>query len=156
MSKILITAGTSALAIKLRNKLQSTFDVYLGEEIAAIPSVLTKNYIITPSASSQSYAHSIIKIALDHNIEKILALKVEEVKKLSLSLTLFEEYGITVLTPRPAQLAEVNMLRNPDKGIKLSLVENGLDLFTNNQIEIDINGLLAISDSHEDFALITL
>lgn len=156
MSKILITAGTSALAIKLKNKLQSNFDVYLGEELAAIPSVLTKNYIITPSASSQSYAHSIIKIALDHNIEKILALKVEEIKKLSLSLTLFEEYGITVLSPSSEQLAEINMLAKPDKEIKLSLVDTGIDLLTNDHINIGINGLVAISDSHEDIALITL
>lgn len=156
MSKVLITAGTSALAIKLKNKLQSNFDVYLGEELSAIPSVLAKNYIVTPSASSQSYAHSIIKIALDYNIEIILPLKVEEIKKLSLSITLFEEYGIRVLAPSSVQLAEIDILQNPDKRINISLVENGIDLFTNDEINTGINGLVAISNAHEDVALITL
>lgn len=153
MNKILITAGTSALAFRLKNNLSNQFTFVLGES-DEIPSVLKNQYIQTPKDSSPSFVHEILKIALDNNINKVIPLRDTEIIKLSKSLTIFEEYGISILIPESATLSDIKTLSNPDKSIPLSLLDHGTDLISGNKTNLEMSGLVSISDEGNDFILI--
>jgi hypothetical protein len=91
--KILITSATSAQAHKLKNSLIND-EVVLGD-FTELPSFM--GIIKLPNPATDTYAHEMLTLALDNNIETIYLLNVQEAAILLLSEQLFKEYNITLL-----------------------------------------------------------
>ncbi len=67
-----------------------------------------------PSADSNSVAHQILKFCLDHHIEKVFPLQLEELTQLAKSLVLFDEFGIEIMLG----LADVGQVEASNKTVK--------------------------------------
>lgn len=91
--KILITSATSAQAHKLKNSLIND-EVVLGD-FTDLPAFM--GIIKLPNPATDTYAHEMLTLALDNNIETIYLLNVQEAAILLLSEQLFKEYNITLL-----------------------------------------------------------
>jgi hypothetical protein len=93
----LITAANSAEAQKLKNKLNST-DTILGDYLE-LPAFMLKtaNMITLPNPKSVSYAHEMLTLCLDKQIDTIYALREEEREVLNTTKQLFTEYGIEIV-----------------------------------------------------------
>jgi hypothetical protein len=94
---ILITAANSAEAQKLKNKLNST-DIILGDYLD-LPAFMLKlaNMIVLPNPRSVSYAHEMLTLCLDKQIDTIYALREDEQHMLNTAKQLFTEYGIEIV-----------------------------------------------------------
>lgn len=153
MRRILITAGTTAIALRVKKMLSTKFLCSLGTS-GDIPSVLNSQYIKLPQIASSSYSHEILKIALSHNIEYILPLEALAVMKLSNSLVLFEEYDITILVPKNNILNDLSFCASVPKEIDILVLDKGIDIVTDNKTDFLISGSGIVSDSQEEFVLI--
>lgn len=155
MKNILITAGTTSLAFKVKNILSDNFHVSLGTK-EEIPSIIKNQYITLAKESSNSYINELLKIALDNNINYLLPLSSSEAIVLSQNKVLFEEYDITILIPEFNELNNIQSTNNPDKTLNLSLLDKGFDLISQKQSYVKTSGLGIISDSENDFILVIL
>jgi hypothetical protein len=92
----LITAANSAAAQRLRNKLNSA-DILLGDHLD-LPEFMLKsaNMILLPNPASLAYAHEMLTLCLDKQIDTVYALRDEEKVLLNEAEQLFKEYGITI------------------------------------------------------------
>jgi hypothetical protein len=94
----LITAANSTQAYQLKNKLNST-DIILGDYLDLPAFMLASSKMIKlPNPTSVSYAHEMLALCLDHQINKIYAIRQEEQKALRTAEQLFKEYGIVLIT----------------------------------------------------------
>lgn len=93
--KVLITTSKHVASFQLSSLLTDD-DVLFGDHF--------DDY---PRTDSSSLAHEILKFCLDHQIEKVFPLKLEEARDLSISLVLFEEFGIEVMLGAD-ELTELN------------------------------------------------
>jgi hypothetical protein len=93
----LITSATSSNAYKLKNKLDKP-DIILGDYLE-LPAIMLSNadMIKLPKPSSAAYAHEMLTLCLDKQIDTVYALHDEEFKGLAEAKTLFEEFGIKVV-----------------------------------------------------------
>jgi hypothetical protein len=91
--KILVTSATSAQAHKLKNSLIDD-EVVLGDftEMPAFMGILK-----LPNPATDTYAHEMLTLALDNNINAIYLLNTQEADVLLLSEQLFKEYNITLV-----------------------------------------------------------
>ena len=94
---ILITAANSAEAHRLKNQLDAE-NVILGDYME-LPAFMLKsaNMIRLPNPSSESYAHEMLTVCLDKEINSVYALREEELINLLKAEQLFNEYGIEVV-----------------------------------------------------------
>lgn len=153
MKSILITGGTTALALKLKMLLKNNFTVILGAS-GEIPLVLADNYLVTPNDSSISFAHEMLKLSLDHGLHYILPLFKEEIEQLSKNHSLFTEYGITILVPNTETLKSLCYIQEIDKSLSLLLLENGYDHLQQTTTDLKITGLGVRSDMLHQFTLV--
>jgi len=93
----LITAATSAQAYKLKNSLNSTA-IILGDYME-LPAIILKNsnMIKLPNPASASYAHEMLTLCLDKQIEAVYPIRDSEVTLLTEANQLFDEYGIKIM-----------------------------------------------------------
>ena len=91
--KVLITSATSAQAHKLKISLIND-EVVLGD-FTELPSFM--GIVKLPNPATDTYAHEMLTLALDNNIETIYLLNVQEAAVLLLSEQLFKEYNITLV-----------------------------------------------------------
>lgn len=91
--KVLITSATSAQAHKLKISLIND-EVVLGD-FTELPSFM--GIVKLPNPATDTYAHEMLTLALDNNIETIYLLNVQEAAVLLLSEQLFKEYNITLI-----------------------------------------------------------
>src|ERR1700741_3837516 len=94
---ILVTAANSSLAHKIKNSLNA--DSVLMGDYLELPEFLVKSgkMLILPDPSSSSYAHQMLALCLDKNIDKVYILRHPEKELLLASKQLFFEYGIDIL-----------------------------------------------------------
>ena len=94
----LITAASTAAAYQLKNLLNSG-DVLLGD-YQELPEIMVKSgkMLVLPDPQSLSYTHQMLALCLDKNIDKVYALRKEEIELLLGSKQLFHEYDIVILT----------------------------------------------------------
>src|ERR1700761_3067489 len=99
---ILITAANSAQAHQLKNKLNQP-NVILGD-YEDLPDFMLKagNVIKLPNPNSVSYAHQMLTLCLDKEIDTVYALRDGEMNVLKQSEQLFSEYGITIVNNVPS------------------------------------------------------
>lgn len=149
----MITSATHSLGLRVAKLLESKFDVILATS-DDLPSFMQANYLEIPKGVSPTFAHEMLKLALDLSCAYILPLQLPEIESLAESLQLFEEYGIKVICPVKNQLGDLEILPNPGKELPLSIVSENVDLIHDKIVQIEINGLGVISDSEMDFFLV--
>ncbi len=142
MKKILITFGTRPLAMRIAKRLGTDFEIlYASSE--DIPELLLASgkYAKIPKGLLPTFAHEILKLSLDQEVDYVLPLGGFELEPLSTAKVLFEEYQISVLVPGKQQL--------PYK-----LLSKGNNLLDSTRFDRPLDGLFVTSDSGEDLALI--
>jgi hypothetical protein len=92
--KILITGAASAQAYQLKAKLTG-HEVILGD-YAELPATMlaSGNMIALPNPADASYAHKMLTLSLDKQVEAIYTLQQAEFDLLNEAGLLFNEYGI--------------------------------------------------------------
>jgi|SRR5581483_3473208 len=93
----LVTAANEAEAHALKKLLGSEY-ILLGDYLE-VPDVLVKTgkIVLLPDPGDNSYAHQMLTLCLDRNIDKIYPLRQREKEVLLKSKQLFSEYGINIL-----------------------------------------------------------
>lgn len=155
MKKILITFGTRPLAMRIAKKLAGKFEVlYASSE--EIPELLLKsgNYESIPKGLLPTFAHEVLKLSLDQQVDYVLPLGVFELEPLAEAKVLFEEYQIAVLVPDKDMLGTFPIIENPPAELPYVLLSKGNNLLEDDVAENTLDGLLVRSDSEEDFALV--
>ena len=93
----LITAANSAAAHKLKNKLDAT-DVILGDYLELPAFMLSAGNIIKlPNPGSNAYAHEMLALCLDREVDTVYPLRNNELTLLIQAELLFNEYGIKIV-----------------------------------------------------------
>jgi len=97
MLRVLITAANSAEAYRLKNKL-SRDEVILGDYLE-LPAFMLRsaNMVQLPHPDSTAYAHQMLTLCLDKQIDKLYAIREEEAVLLNEAKQLFSEYGIEIV-----------------------------------------------------------
>ncbi|WP_104384948.1 hypothetical protein [Sphingobacterium sp. HMA12] len=155
MKKILITFGTRPLAMRIAKKLTGSFEVlYASSE--DIPELLLKsgNYMPIPKGLLPTFAHELLKLSLDQQVDYVLPLGGFELEPLAEAKVLFEEYQIAVLVPDKDILGTFPIIENPPADLPYVLLSKGKNLLGDDVAELAADGLLVRSDSEEDFALV--
>jgi len=94
---ILITAANSAEAYRLKNKLNAA-NIILGDYLdLPLFMVASANLLRLPNPGSISYAHEMLTLCLDKQIEKIYPVRDSELMLLTQAEILFSEYGIMIV-----------------------------------------------------------
>ncbi len=152
MKKLLLTCATRSFSMRVAQQLSEKFELLLATS-DEVPAVFGNRYHKIPKGVNPTYAHEMLKMALDLECSYILPMGLDEVQTLGASLLLFEEYGIQVLCPSMGDLADLTVLENPAAGLPLSLIVDGYDVFEKAANAENFNGLGLISDSGESFIL---
>jgi hypothetical protein len=154
MKKILITFGTRPLAMRVAKRLAKSYSIlYASSE--EIPALLLQsgNYVRIPKGLLPTFAHEVLKLSLDQQVDYVLPLGDLELEPLAEAKTLFEEYQIAVLVPDKDKLKETHVIENPPAELPYVLLYKGTDLFGGDTHEHTSEGLFVASDSGEDYAL---
>ncbi|MEI2275053.1 hypothetical protein OHD16_23180 [Sphingobacterium sp. ML3W] len=155
MKKILITFGTRPLAMRIARKLSDSFEVlYASSE--EIPELLLKsgNYAVIPKGWLPTFAHEVLKLSLDQQVDYVLPLGGFELEPLAEAKVLFDEYQISVLVPDKDILETFSIIENPPADLPYVLLSKGNNLLGEEIYENTLDGLLVTSDSAEEFALV--
>ncbi|GEM66180.1 hypothetical protein SF1_41620 [Sphingobacterium faecium NBRC 15299] len=153
--RILITFGTRGLGQRIAKLLEHEFDVFFASS-EEIPSLLLNSgkYFKIPAGLMPTYAHEVLKISLDKDIDYVLPLGGYEFEPLAEAKVLFEEYDIKVIVPAHDVLPDYFVIENPTKELSLVLLVGGKSLLDDFEtVDSSIDGLFVISDSGDDFAL---
>src|ERR1700748_2079098 len=92
----LITGATTAMAYKLKNSLHGA-QIIMGDYAELPLTMLSKTMIQLPNPNSSSYAHEMLTLCLDREIDHIYALKAQEKEQLNTAKELLAEYGINLV-----------------------------------------------------------
>ncbi len=91
----LITGAATSMAYRVKKSLNAE-NIILGD-YAELPSTMLSNTMIQlPNPSSPAYAHEMLSLCLDKEIDHIYPLKKHEQIQLNTAKQLFEEYGISI------------------------------------------------------------
>ncbi len=84
------------MAHQLKNKL-NTPDILLGD-YAELPALMitTGSMLVLPDPADTAYAHKMLTLCLDKQVETVYALQQKEYALLCEAGLLFNEYGITI------------------------------------------------------------
>jgi len=93
----LITAAASSQAYQLKNKLDKQ-NILLGDYLE-LPAFMIRsaNMIKLPDPKTIAYAHEMLTLCLDKEINVVYALKTEEQALLREAVQLFNEFGIDIV-----------------------------------------------------------
>ena len=152
LKRLLITSATHSLGLRVCKMLADKYELIQATS-EDLPVFMQEKYVKIPKGVNPTFAHEMLKLALDNGCNYILPLQLAEIESLSESLLLFEEYGIQVICPSRAQLQEIDILPNPAKELPLSVLLDKTDLLSHRQVDIAVNGLGVLSDSEMDFFL---
>jgi hypothetical protein len=92
----LITGAATSMAYKVKNSLKKE-NIILGDYAELPTTMLSKTMIQLPNPASLSYAHEMLALCLDKEIDHIFPLKEEEQSQLNSAKQLFVEYGISIM-----------------------------------------------------------
>jgi hypothetical protein len=93
----LITAANSGEAYRLKNTLNST-NIILGDYMDLPEFMMTSATMIRlPNPNSVAYAHEMLTLCLDKDIDTIYPLRDNESTLLNGAVQLFNEYGIKIV-----------------------------------------------------------
>lgn len=155
MQKILITYGTRPLAQRLAKQFSAKFEVVFASS-EEVPSFLQANYLKIPTGVNPTYAHELLKLSLDKQIDYILPLGESEINSLAESKLLFEEYDIIPLVPNQSDLPVYFTIENPPSQVEIHIYLQGKGLDVEQKLHLPATGLLMVSDDQEELALVTI
>lgn len=93
---ILITAANSAQAHKLKNSL-NLGTIILGDYMDLPAFMLVPGKMIKlPNPQSSAYAHEMLTLCMDNNVDIVYPLKEQEFQLLTEARQLFKEYNIDI------------------------------------------------------------
>ena len=99
----LITGAATSMAYKVKKSLDAE-NIILGD-YAELPSTMLSNAMIQlPNPNSLSYAHEMLSLCLDKEIDHIYPLKDGEITQLATAVQLFKEYNIAITPASGHQL----------------------------------------------------
>lgn len=122
---VLITGAAAAGAYRLQRTLE------LGQVIFAdqqdLPKALfsTTQFFQVPHGNSSSFAHQILRLALDHSIDMIFPLRRDEIIALSEAKKLFEEYAIDIIVPDSGEITAL-LKNSTSAGDEIVVVKDGM------------------------------
>ncbi|MGB4774223.1 MAG: hypothetical protein WBP45_03550 [Daejeonella sp.] len=119
---VLITAACHAEAYQIERLLQAEDVVFADHQ--NLPAFSSHKFIKISKGNSQSFAHEILTLCLDHQITQIFPLYKDEISTLSESKLLFEEFGISIIVPSVSWLKSYTHKPN-DKPINVVIFEKG-------------------------------
>jgi hypothetical protein len=94
---ILITAANSAQAHRLKNNLLSAGHVILGDYMDLPAFMLIPGKMVKlPDPLSLAYAHEMLTLCMDNDVDTIYPLKEQEYQLLAEARQLFKEYNIDI------------------------------------------------------------
>lgn len=104
---VLITGAATAEAHRLNRALR--LDNVVFADNIDLPQMLFKEtkFLKIPHGDSSSFAHQLLALALDHQVDLILPLRKDELHALAPARKLFDEYGIKVIVPAQQVLNEL-------------------------------------------------
>lgn len=145
---ILITAAATAQAYHLQRLLNTDDSIYLAD-YEELPQVVLKGtkFLKIPSGNSPSFAHLLLTVCLDNDIEKVFPLRSEEVIALAEARQLFDEYGIKLMVP---DKSEISSLLN--KGLKGKIIIKD----DKDQDDLPDRGVFLKDDLSSEFQLFTV
>ncbi|RWU03909.1 ATP-grasp domain-containing protein [Pedobacter chitinilyticus] len=151
--KILITGGKTATALKLIKAFDQA-SIILGDYGDA-PSIKVNTYEFASLGpwNAEVLAHNLLTKCLDYGVEVLLPLYEAEIKAVSKSLLLFEEFGLKVLVPE-------NPLLSSTKFTNWCVFDLGEMIYTSAAIPVenssDLNGVYSFDVETGSFALISI
>ena len=103
--KILITASVIAQAYKLKHLLNKEATFIYADQID-MPAFIGKEnlFLRIPEGNSASFAHELLTLCLDQQIDYVFPLRKNEILALAEARQLFEEYQIKVVVPAKPDL----------------------------------------------------
>src|SRR5690606_12983397 len=113
MEKILLTGGMSAFVQRVAKLFPDDHLIFADSHPIPAPLLQSGIYWAIPSPSKSSFAHEILKLCLDHNINIMVPFRKEELMPMAESKLLFEEYGIVTFLPAIDVLQKTMMAINP-------------------------------------------
>lgn len=156
----LITAASDSAAFRLA-RLFSEKVLFFGS-IEEMPNIGDTKFIKIPSAKSPSFAHELLKICLDNEINEVYPLVLDEIIELSTSRILFEEFNIKIIIPS-INFINLELLNHSKLLINLIVLINGVvvagDCPPNNSLPFqEVNGVFKweIIDDEVIFSLFTV
>lgn len=101
----LITGAASAAAFRIKRLLD--FDRVIFADHLDLPQSIFKEtrFLQIPAGTSSSFAHQLLKLCLDNQVDMVFPLRKDELQPLAEAKVLFGEYGIRLVVPEPEQLA---------------------------------------------------
>ncbi len=96
--KALITAASTAHAYKLQHLLDQELHFIYADQVD-MPQLTEKKFVKIPAGNAPSFAHELLSLCLDKQIDLVYPLKKDDILALSEARQLFEEYHIRVLVP---------------------------------------------------------
>jgi len=126
-NKVLITQGTRPFAQRVGKLLQAQQTVQFGTA-DEIPHVLlqTGDYVRFAGVDTPAFEHEILRTCLDNGIDVLIPLGEAEVYLLSRAQALFAEYGIAMWIPDAIHLAQLEIIRNPERRYPLLVLDHGV------------------------------
>jgi len=151
--KILITGGKTATSLKLI-KAFGQASIILGDYGDA-PSIKVNTYEFASLGpwNAEVLAHNLLTKCLDYGIDVLLPLYEAEIKAVSKSLVLFEEFGLKVLVPENPQLSST-------KFKDWCVFAEGKETYASAAMQVEnsngLNGAYSFDVETGDFALISI
>ncbi len=155
-NRVLMTQGTRPFAQRVAKLLPARWHTFFGSA-DEMPEVLlgTGNYLRIPKWSSPTYAHEMLKICLDLEVDTLFPLGTGELQLLAASMQLFGEYGIDLWAPDVADLEEMVIMENPPRALPLLVLRAGIpidDTMAEQQYG-SLSGVFTLSDDGQQLAL---
>jgi len=119
---VLITAANDSAAFRLA-RILNIEDIYFASDMD-MPVLHGKRFLRFPSADSPSFTHEVLKICLDNQITEVYPLMQNEIKELSASRLLFEEFGIILVIPS-IKWIETRLNHLPPRSSNIFVMING-------------------------------
>lgn len=155
MNSLLLTGGTTSYALKIMNLLSDKFIIKLGTA-DEIPSIMNKHFVKLPSTTISSYIHEVLKLALENKITYILPIEEKEILLFSQNLSLFEEYGIKIISPNFDEIGSLHLTSTLNKNSHLTILIDGIDLLNNNKTTFNYSGCGYLTETKKEFILIAI
>lgn len=142
----MITGAVTAQAHQLQRYLDNKATVIFADSVE-LPQVLQgSSFVKIPPGVSATFAHMLLTICLDLNVDEVYPLRKDELKALAEARQLFDEYAIKVMVPPKAL---IDGLLN--KGIKGRVIVKDGSVID----EMPDRGIFLIDEAGKEFQLLT-
>lgn len=113
--KILITGAANPQAYQVKKLFTGEHVLVLGDSMDLPEFMLkTKTMLKLPAVDSASFAHEVLTLCLDEQIDLLVPLRQAELLPLAKARILFEEYGIALVVPSLVRIESMSACSSPE------------------------------------------